>query len=138
MADGATEKPRVLLLDDERDFHALVRDWLARDYLYQGLEDGRRLLETMASFKPSVVVLDVKLPGSDGFELCRAVRSDERFRDVPVLFLTGCTQAADFMKTLQAGGTAYLMKPVSRKQLLAAVAELATGPVEDERVGVGD
>ena len=119
--------PRVLIVDDEADFGALVARWLSPRYRAVALTDGRGLARELEEEPASLLVLDVRLPGEDGFELCRRVRTDERFADVPVLFLTGSREEDLYLRNLKAGGTGYLAKPVGRTQLLAAVDALVPG-----------
>jgi DNA-binding response OmpR family regulator len=78
------------------------------------------------------------MEGGDGFALCRRLREDPRWAAVPVLFLTGSREVRDYQKNLSAGGTSYLMKPVGRKQVLAAVSNLLSAHVGGRDTGVGD
>lgn len=132
------EKPVILMVDDEKEFLSLVGRWAALEYEFVGLTGGGGLLEEIESLEPSLVVLDVRMPGEDGFELCRRIREDRRFDDIPVLFLTGSREDEDFLKNMEAGGTAYLSKPVGRRQLLAMFRELAGGQVETIDTAAGD
>src|SRR5438309_11704057 len=104
-------KPRILMVDDDNDFQVIVRKWLSPRYDHLGLTSGADLTEYLEAAEPDLVILDVRMPGPDGFQLCRRIRSDSRFCDLPVLFLTGCKEDEDFIKNLNAGGTAYLTKP---------------------------
>ena len=71
--------------------------------------------------------MDVQLPGPDGFKLCKRIRSNSNFRDLPVLFLTGRSTDPDFIEYLHVDGTAYLTKPVKREEFLSTVKELVAG-----------
>jgi CheY-like chemotaxis protein len=122
--EKSLEKPRILMVDDDSDFQDIVRKWLSPRYDHWGLINGADLLENLEASQPDLVILDVRMPGPDGFELCRRIRSDGRFAHLPILFLTGCKEDEDFIKNLDVGGTAYLTKPVERKDLLAMVQEL--------------
>ena len=134
------EKPRVILVDDDVDFQAVMRLWLSSEYDPVSVVDGRHLMAELEKSTPSLVILDVRMPNSDGFELCRRIRADPRFAGLPVLFLTGSRDVADFLKNFKVGGTAYLIKPIGRKQLFATIRELLPEPVEAdyERTGSGD
>ena len=118
------ERPMVLMVDDDEDFQTIVRGWLSSRYEHVGLSDGEELLDEIDALQPDLVMLDVRMPGEDGFALCRRIRSDRRFGGVPVLFLTGCKEDEDFIKNLDAGGTAFLTKPIERKRLLDMIGEL--------------
>lgn len=132
------KKPVVLMVDDEADFLYVVRTWAQQDYEFVGLTDGSALLEEMAGLEPSLVVLDVRMPAVGGFELCRRVRGDARFKDTPILFLTGSRSDEDFLRNMEVGGTAYLTKPVGRRQLLGMFRELTTGADETVDTAAGD
>lgn len=120
------EIPRILMVDDDPDFQEIVRCWVFPRYDYVGLPNGDDILEELAAVEPALVILDVRMPGPDGFTLCRLIRADQRFARLPILFLTGCKEDEDFVKNLDAGGTAYLTKPITRKQLLSVIGELVS------------
>lgn len=131
-------KPRVVMVEDEKDLQTLAQAWLSPAYEHVSAADGEELFKRLASGPmPRLVILDVGLPGEDGFEVCRRLRDDQRYADLPVLFLTGSREARDYQRNMKAGGTAYLMKPIGRKQFLAAVDELLKGAPDDD-VGVVD
>jgi CheY-like chemotaxis protein len=139
MTTTATTKPNILMVDDEPDFQTIVHDWLEPSYEHCALKDGDELIGALHAGAPDLVILDLNLPGADGFELCRRVRETPGMRDVPILFLTGSRQPRDYRDNFAAGGTGWLLKPVGRRQLLHAVEELiareTTPPVDD---GGGD
>lgn len=112
------------MVDDDSDFQAIVRKWLSPRYDHWGLTNGTDLIEYLEAAEPDLIMLDVKMPGPDGFKLCKQIRSDRRFANTPILFLTGCKEDEDFIHNLDVGGTAYLTKPVERKDLLAMLREL--------------
>ena len=72
-------------------------------------------------------MLDVRLPGPDGFKLCRRIRQDARLRGVPILFLTSCEDDETYIEHLDVGGTGLLTKPIDKRRLLAAVGDLVDG-----------
>lgn len=112
------------MVDDDRDFQTIVRGWLAPRYDVSSLSSGEGLLDELSEAKPDLLILDVRMPGPSGFDLCAKIRADTRFAEIPILFLTGCREDEDFIKNLDAGGTAFLTKPVERRKLLAMVREL--------------
>lgn len=132
------QAPRVVIVDDEADFAALVRRWLSPRYRAVALTDGRDLAGELESGDTSLLVLDVRMPGVDGFELCRRVRADSRYSALPVLFLTGSREEDLYLRNLRAGGTSYLAKPVGRTQLLAAVEALVPEAADEPDTGAGD
>lgn len=114
------------MVDDDADFHEVVRCWLFPRYELISLFNGHELMQELAAVGPVLAILDVRLPGLDGFELCARIRADQRYARLPILFLTGCRDDEDFIRNLKVGGTAYLNKPIARKQLLSVIGELVT------------
>ncbi len=117
-------KPRILMVDDEPDFQKIIHVWLSPEYVHWALKDGAEFADALRAGVPDLVILDLHLPGADGFELCRRLRETPGLEAVPVLFLTGSHETEDYERNFRAGGTAYLMKPVGRRQLLEAIANL--------------
>ncbi len=118
------DKPIVIWVEDDPDFQAVVREWLLPRYDLMTYTDGESLLDELQGIEPSVFIFDVRLPGIDGFKLCRKVRADKRLADIPIVFLTSCSEDVDFIKHLDAGGTAFLNKPIDRKEFLRTLKEL--------------
>lgn len=118
------EKSLVLMIDDDPDFKSIVRDWISPQYNYASLPNGDDLIDEISGIEPNLIIMDVRMPGPDGFTLCRQIRADQRFNEIPILFLTGCKEDEDFFKHLKVGGTAYLTKPIARKQLLSTLNDL--------------
>lgn len=117
-------KPCIYVVDDEPDFLTIVHSWLSPMYDVVALKDGDELLGAVHVKAPDLVLLDLHLPGIDGFELCRRLRAAPGLKSVPVLFLTASRESRDYQRNLSAGGSGFLTKPVGRRQLLAAVDDL--------------
>ena len=132
MLEQGRQTVKIVIVDDEPDFLKIVDDWMRPRYELTTLTSGEGLREELAALEPDLLILDVRLPGADGFALCRQVRADARFADLPVLFLTASHSDVDFVKNIRAGGTAYLTKPVERKELLAKIEELLSPPPAPE------
>lgn len=124
MLKQARQTQRIVMVDDEPDFLTIARTWLEPKYELVSYTDGTDLLPHLAAHEPDLLILDVRLPGLDGFKLCRRIRADKRFTSLPIMFLTASHSDLDFFRNLEVGGTSYLTKPVSRKELLARVKEL--------------
>ena len=97
------------------------------DYLSSfGLEalvarDGETGSEKTQYAQPDLILLDVLMPGLDGFETCRRLKADETLRDVPVIFVTALTNIEDKVKGFQLGGVDYITKPFQQDEVLARV-----------------
>ncbi len=111
MIKSPSTTKRIVMVDDEPDFFSIVRDWLEPRYELVPLTDGSNLLEELEGLDPDLLILDIRLPGPDGFKLCRQVRSQARFASLPILFLTASHNEGDFLRNLEAGGSSYLTKP---------------------------
>ena len=114
--------PRVLVVDDEPPIRAIVRGFLERDGLQVSeAGDGPSAVEAARAFEPDVVVLDIMLPGFDGLEVLRRVRS---FSDPMVVLLTARTEEVDRVVGLRVGADDYVTKPFSAAELAARVGAL--------------
>jgi len=118
--EAQTDGARILVVDDEDSITQLLCTALR----YEGFEtasaaSGREALDTAATFRPDLVLLDVMLPDLDGFEVCRRLRSDGS--GAPVIFLTARDATEDKVRGLSLGGDDYVTKPFSLEELLARV-----------------
>lgn len=111
------EKPRVVVVDDEKDFRELLRTWLAPRYEVECLSGGQGLTDHLAALEPDILILDVHMPGVDGFTACQRVRKDPRFSFLPIVFLTASKEDVDFIKTMELGANSYLNKPITGREL---------------------
>jgi len=110
---------RILVVDDEQNILDLVRMYLERDgYIVLEAKNGRAALESIRKDKPDLVVLDIMLPGMDGFDVCRQARLES---DVPILMLTARDEDIDKIVGLELGADDYLTKPFNPRELVARV-----------------
>lgn len=114
---------RILVVDDTDFNRALIGALLRAGGFYNVgfAEDGVRALETIAAEPPDLVILDIMMPGLDGFEVCRRLRSDHAFADLPVLVQTALSSPEDRSAAFAAGTTDLISKPIERGELLARV-----------------
>jgi signal transduction histidine kinase len=122
--DQATQvaQPVVLVVDDQQANVRMVGALLARSG-YQVLPalSGAEGLELARSSKPDVMLLDMKMPGMDGFEVLRQMREDEAIRDMPVIFVTADNDRENLIRAFAAGAIDYITKPFVAEELLARV-----------------
>lgn len=116
---ASAEPVRILVVDDEPN----IRDFLQLGLQYEGFEvalagDGNTALRQVREFRPHLVVLDVMLPGQDGWAVCEALRHDP---EVLVIFLTARDEVADRVKGLELGADDYVVKPFSFQELVARI-----------------
>lgn len=118
MAARIAEGP-VLIVEDDRNTSSLVAAYLEREgFATLAVFDGRKALEVARRHPPGFVILDVMLPGADGWEVCRELR---KFSDVPILMLTAREEEIDRVLGLSLGADDYVVKPFSPRELVERV-----------------
>lgn len=124
--------PPILVVDDEPDIRALIVHALARDGLdARAVGSGAEALEAVRREVPSLVVLDVMLPGVSGTEVCRRLRADPATRDVPVIMLSARGEEIDRVVGFEVGADDYVTKPFSTRELLLRVRAVLRRAQED-------
>jgi CheY-like chemotaxis protein len=123
---GGNSKKRVLVVDDEVEVCDVVKDALTDRYPFEirAVNDGFSAGRLLAEFVPDLVVLDLMLPGMDGFEVCRQIRADSSFSGTRILAVTGYDTPENARMIMEAGADGYLTKPLEVRDLLRKVAEL--------------
>ena len=124
----------VLLIDDDRRHSELLRSWCGRhDIEVDCAFDGEQGLRRLAATRPDLVLLDVMLPGKDGFTLCREIR---RRNKVPVIMLTARGDVGDRVTGLELGADDYIAKPFDPRELVARIQTVLrrSRPVESRTV----
>jgi DNA-binding response OmpR family regulator len=118
----STNRHRIFVVEDEEDIAGLIRHNLeAAGYDVQTFITGSAVLARALREQPSLFLLDVMLPGTDGFDLCRQIRLTETLAKTPIIFLTARTDESDRVKGLELGGDDYITKPFSPRELVARV-----------------
>ena len=120
---------KILAIDDHQDnlttLDAVVRDALPNCTLLTAL-DGPHGIELARTEDPDVILLDIVMPGMDGFDVCRRLKADERLSMIPVIFLTALrTDRESRVKALEVGAGAFLAKPIDEQELIAQVQAMA-------------
>ena len=113
---------RILLVDDEKDIIELVSLHLANEgWEVVSVLNGLEVVETAARDRPQLIVLDIMLPGMDGWQVFKSLRTDVRTRTIPVLMLSARSQPHDRINGLEMGADDYLTKPFSPRELVLRV-----------------
>lgn len=114
-------KPRILVIDDERfnlnALHGLLRD----EYRLMVAMQGEHGIKAAQTGLPDLILLDVNMPGMDGFEVCRQLKADPITQSIPVIFITALNEAADEAKGLELGAVDYITKPFNYSVVKARV-----------------
>ncbi len=120
-----SDKPHILVVDDEEDIRELVCMNLRRaGYAVTEAMDGLQAIAEVKLKKPDVMILDVMMPECDGLNVCRQVRANPETADIPIIMLTAKGQTQDRIEGLERGADDYLTKPFSPKELVLRVHSL--------------
>jgi len=118
-------KGRILVIDDEKDLIELVCYNLEKEgFMVTGAQDGEQGLAAARQELPDVVIIDYMLPGIDGLEVCRSLRSDNRTASIPLIMLTAKSAESDRILGLELGADDYVTKPFSPRELAARIKAL--------------
>ena len=118
-------KAKILVVDDEEDIRELVALNLSQEgYKIISCETGEEALEKAGSDLPDLIVLDLMLPGIDGLEVCKKLKSNIKTENIPVVILTAKGEETDVVTGLELGADDYVTKPFSGKVLVARVRRL--------------
>jgi len=113
-------KNSVLVIEDEHDIRELLEYNLTRDgFVVRAVETGEQALVSIGSIPPDLILLDLMLPGMDGLQLCRRLKSDGATANIPILMLTAKSEEADIVTGLELGADDYVTKPFSPKVIVA-------------------
>ena len=121
MTQAPDQRPRLLLVDDEPTNLQVLRHVLQADYRLLFATDGARALQVAREQLPQLILLDIMMPGMDGYAVCRALKADPATAGIPVIFITALNDSQDETAGFDVGGVDYLTKPVSPPVVRARV-----------------
>ena len=121
--------PKILIVDDEQNI-VIPLQFLMEQNGYSTLvaRSGEEALEMISKERPDLILLDIMLPGVDGFEVCEIVRLNPKWRNTRVIFLTAKGRDVDIAKGMVLGADEYITKPFSNQQIIDAVKRLLEEP----------
>lgn len=120
------EQPRILIVDDDPNIRRLVQTRLRSDgFQSRALANGENIVAMVRSYRPDVILLDIDLPGMDGFHICQLLKSDRETTLIPIVFLSAQCTTADKVLGLDMGAVDYIIKPFDTVELLARVRSAA-------------
>ena len=115
----------ILVIDDEEDIRELLKFNLENEgYSVSSVATGEEALDSVRKLFPDLIILDLMLPGIDGLEVCKKIKSDEQLQHIPVLMLTAKSEETDEVIGLELGADDYLTKPFSPRILIARLKSL--------------
>lgn len=121
---AASDKPLVLIVEDNEDLVAFMKDVLSLYFQVTSASNGLQAWNMLASLKPAIIVTDVMMPEMDGNELCRRVKADERLKHIPVILLTARQTVEAQVESLGYGADDYMTKPFNVEVLLLRMRKL--------------
>lgn len=120
---------KILIVDDEPNIVVPLQFLMEQSgYEVQTASSGEEALETIQKDIPDLILLDIMLPGIDGFEVCEIVRLNHEWQSVKIIFLTARGRDVDIAKGMVLGADAYISKPFSNTDLVEKVGEVLDGP----------
>ena len=112
----------ILVIEDEASFRRMIKEYLVdKGYKVAEASDGKQALALVAAQPPDLILLDVIMPGMDGFKVCQILKSSEKVKEVPVIFITAKMEPDDIVRGFDAGAVDYLTKPFNPRELLSRV-----------------
>jgi DNA-binding response OmpR family regulator len=112
----------ILVVDDSPDYlGALFKSLETAGFKVLVNTSAESALETIGQVRPDLILLDILMPGMDGFEFCRRLKADETTKDIPVIFMTALSESVDEVKGLELGAVDYIAKPFQIETVLARV-----------------
>jgi DNA-binding response OmpR family regulator len=119
---------KCVIVDDDRTTRERLTEILERSgWLVSQAPSGLRLLSLLEVDRPDVILLDVAMSWINGFELCRAMKANTNYKNIPVVFISGRSAPADIETGLSCGAADYFVKPIDTQRLLERLRELSPG-----------
>jgi diguanylate cyclase (GGDEF)-like protein len=115
-------KDTILIVDDERFFCSLLQDILKDDYQTIIVNDSKKTIETLSCHPIDLILLDIIMPDSNGYEICKSIKSNNLYSDLPVIFLSAKNETEDEIRGFNLGAVDYITKPISPPIVKARIA----------------
>ena len=112
----------ILIVDNDMpSLQTLSRMLVEQGYEVRGTQNGTAALQFVEKDPPDLILLDILMPEMDGYEVCRQLKANEKYRDIPVLFLSALDEAGDKVKGFTAGAVDFVTKPYQAEEVLARI-----------------
>ena len=122
MTESTSTKGNILLVDDLPNNLQLLSDLLTNlGYIVRCVTSVRMALKTLQIKQPDLILLDIKMPEMDGYQVCEAIKSDETLRDIPIIFISALDDTFDKVKAFSCGGVDYITKPFQIEEVVARI-----------------
>jgi two-component system, OmpR family, alkaline phosphatase synthesis response regulator PhoP len=118
-------RARVLVVDDEADLVRILQFGLQSiGYHVETASDGQEALKKAREMKPDIILLDLMLPKLDGYKVCRLLKFDERYKNIPIIILSARTQEGDQLLAMEMGANRFITKPYDFQEVLGHIETL--------------
>ncbi|HXL15477.1 MAG TPA: response regulator [Methylomirabilota bacterium] len=118
-------RARVLVVDDEADLVRILQFGLqAIGYQVETASDGQEALKKARETQPDIILLDLMLPKLDGYKVCRLLKFDERYKNIPIIILSARTQEGDQLLAMEMGANRFITKPYDFAEVLSHIETL--------------
>jgi two-component system alkaline phosphatase synthesis response regulator PhoP len=118
-------RARVLVVDDEADLVRILQFGLQSiGYHVETASDGQEALKKAREMKPDIILLDLMLPKLDGYKVCRLLKFDERYKNIPIIILSARTQEGDQLLAMEMGANRFITKPYDFQEVLGHIEAL--------------
>ena len=125
MNPASAARPKVLIVDDNPQILELLEAYLEPLPVRVVLAaDGQAAIDAVERHRPDLILLDIMMPKRSGFEVCRALKGDPRYGDIPIVMVTALNEAGDIERARECGADDFLCKPVNKNELLERVQNL--------------
>ncbi len=124
----------IMIVDDTADNLRVLFDMLkSRGYSPRPVPNGKLALQAMKIERPDLILLDITMPELDGFEVCERIKSDEKLKDIPIIFISALIEPFDKVKAFSLGGVDYITKPFHIDEVFARIeTQLKVGRLQRE------
>lgn len=120
--DASLEDARLFIVDDEDENRDVLNSLLKEiGFDAQAFESGPLAIKAAREAPPDLLLLDINMPGMDGYEVCKIFKADDHLKEIPVIFISGLTDTQNIIHALRAGGVDYITKPFRIEEVLARV-----------------
>jgi len=127
-----TSKRKILIVDDVSTNVLLIKRILESNYTIKTAQSGEEALEILPGYRPDIILLDIMMPGMDGYEVCRRIRSKRRYAFIKIILVSAKTLIDDRLKGYEVGADDYVTKPFVKRELLAKTNVFARLKHEEE------
>ena len=130
-------KNNILIVDDDKANLLVLNDILCHDYSLLMARDGINAFKILYGNKPDLILLDIRMPGIDGFEILKKLKATETTREIPVIFISGLIRKSDEKKGMALGAAGYIRKPFNPAMVIDLVEKAFAVSAENTRQTAG-